>query len=80
MSYKWIRASEIAEYAYCRRAWWLKHARGWQSGSIRQFKRGSRHHNKHGNRIRQVSFLRGLAYALLFAVVAYVVFQFVMGL
>lgn len=79
MSYKWIRASEIAEYTYCRRAWWLKHARGWQSGNIRQFKSGSRYHNKHGDRIRQVSLIRGLAYALLFSVVAYVVFQLATG-
>ena len=79
MSYKWIRASEISEYTYCRRAWWLKQTRGWQPGNIRQLQSGSRYHNKHANRVRQVSFMRSLAYALLFCVVAYVVFQLFIG-
>lgn len=79
MSYKWIRANEIAEYVYCRRAWWLKHARGWESANVRQLRTGERYHNKHGNQVRQVSLMRGLAYALLFTVVAYVVFQLVTG-
>lgn len=80
MSYKWIRASEIAEYAYCRRAWWLKQTRGWQTRNAQQLQMGDRHHNKHGNKVRQVSLMRGLAYALLFCIVAYVVFQLLMGL
>jgi CRISPR/Cas system-associated exonuclease Cas4 (RecB family) len=75
MSYKWIRASEIAEYTYCRRAWWLRHTRGWQQSNIRQLQAGSRHHNKHGNRVRQVILMRGLAYTMLFFIVAFVVFQ-----
>ena len=79
MSYKWIRASEIAEYTYCHRAWWLKHTRGWQPGNKRQLQSGSRYHNRHGNRVRQVSLMRGVAYALLFCVVAYAVFQFLIG-
>jgi hypothetical protein len=79
MSYKWIRASEIAEYSYCRRSWWLKQVRGWQTSNAQQIRTGNRHHNKHGNQLRQVSLIRGLAYALLFCVVAYVVFQLLMG-
>jgi hypothetical protein len=79
MSYKWIRASEIAEYTYCHRAWWLKQTRGWQSGNNRQLQSGSRYHNRHGNRVRQVSLMRGLAYTMLFCVVAYVVFQLLIG-
>ena len=79
MSYQWIRASEIAEYTYCHHAWWLKQTRGWQSGNNRQLRSGSRYHNRHGNRVRQVSLMRGVAYALLFCVVAYAVFQFLIG-
>lgn len=75
MSYKWIRASEIAEYTYCRRAWWLKQTRGWQKVNNHQLQKGSRYHDQHGNRVRQVSLMRGMAYTLLFCVVAYVVFQ-----
>ena len=79
MSYRWIRASEISEYVYCRRAWWLKQTRGLQSGHTRQLQAGQRHHQRHGRRVRQVSWMRGLAYAMLFCVVAYVVFQLLIG-
>jgi CRISPR/Cas system-associated exonuclease Cas4 (RecB family) len=79
MSYKWIRASEISEYVYCRRAWWLKQTRGLQSGHTRQLQAGQRHHQRHGKRVRQVSWMRGLAYAMLFCVVAYIVFQLLIG-
>jgi hypothetical protein len=79
MSYKWIRSSEIAEYIYCRRAWWLRHTRGWESANVRQLRAGSQHHQKHGNQARQVPILRGLAYTMLFFIVAYVVFQLVAG-
>lgn len=79
MSYKWIRASELAEYAYCNRAWWLKQARGWQPGNQDQMQAGTRYHGQHGSRVRQVSLMRGLAYIMLFCVVAYVVFQLLVG-
>ncbi|UCC52951.1 MAG: hypothetical protein JSV68_03105, partial [Anaerolineaceae bacterium] len=79
MSYKWIRTSEISEYVYCRRAWWLKQTHGLQSGHTRQLQAGQRHHQQHGKRVRQVSWMRGLAYAMLFCVVAYVVFQLLIG-
>ncbi len=80
MSYQWIRASEISQYIYCRRAWWLKQRQGWQSDNVRKLRTGARYHNRHGRRVRQVSLLRGLAYTMLFCVVAYVVFQLLLGL
>ena len=80
MSYPWIRASEIAEYVYCNRAWWLKQAKGWQTANTRPLAAGSRYHNKHGNQVRQVPWLRRLAYVLLFCAVAFLVFQLLMSL
>ena len=79
MSYQWIRASEISDYVYCRRAWWLKRARGLGSGNTSRQQAGRRYHNRHGNRVRQVPLLRGLAYVLLFCVVAVIVFQLLIG-
>jgi len=79
MSYQWIRASEIGEYVYCHRAWWLKRVRGLQSGHIRQLQAGQRHHRRHGVQVRKVSWMRKLAYVLIFFVVAIAVFQLLVG-
>ena len=80
MSYPWIRASEIAEYAYCSRAWWLKQVRGWQITDRRPLQAGDRYHRRHGNQVRQISWMRRLAYVLLFVAVAFIVFQLLMSL
>lgn len=80
MSYQWIRASEIGEYVYCNRAWWLKRVRGMQSRNVRQLRAGQHHHKQHGKQIRKISWMRKVAYAMLFIVVAIVVFQLLVGL
>lgn len=46
---RFISASELGEYAYCRRAWWLRAVRGVtteQQG--RRFARGTTAHRRHG--------------------------------
>ncbi len=80
MSYQWIRASEIGEYVFCNRAWWLKRVRGVQSRNVRHLKAGHHYHKQHGNQIRKISWMRKLAYTMLFIVVAIVVFQLLVGL
>lgn len=79
MSYKWINASELSEYLYCRRAWWYKNVKGLNSANMRRMESGSRFHQRHGGRVRRLPLLRGLAYLLIFAAVAIVVFQFAVG-
>jgi len=79
MSEKWTNASELAEYLYCRRAWWYKNVRGLDSANIRRLQTGSRFHRQHGKRLRWLPWLRTLAYLLIFSAVAIVVFQLVTG-
>ncbi len=79
MSYKWVNASELAAYQYCRRAWWYGQVEGHSSAHIRRMERGSRYHLRHGRRVRRVPWLRGLAYVLLFTAVAFAVFQLIIG-
>lgn len=79
MSEKWTNASELAEYLYCRRAWWYKNVRGLNSANIRRMQTGSRFHRQHGKRLRRLPWLRTLAYLLIFSAVAIVVFQLVTG-
>jgi len=55
-----VRASEIGEYVYCHRAWWLHIVEGWTPDSRRRLEAGRRHHRRHG---RRVSLSHGLLIA-----------------
>ena len=79
MSDQWIRASEIGDYLYCRRSWWLKRSRGVASQNVRELKRGSQHHQEHGQLVQQSVWLRRAAYLLIFVVVALVTYSLVGG-
>jgi CRISPR/Cas system-associated exonuclease Cas4 (RecB family) len=80
MSYKWIRASEIGEFVYCRKAWWFRRVKGKKPASIQRLEKGSRYHRQHGSQVRKGSWMRGLAYVLIFVVVAVLVFQLLIGI
>lgn len=64
-----LRASEIAAYLYCQRAWWYQ-----KSGKIpanqAQMDAGSELHVRHGRAWLVSMGLRGLGYLLLLAAVA----------
>lgn len=75
MSDQWINASEISNYVYCRRAWWLQRSQGRASANMRELQQGSAHHQAHGRSLSQSILLRRLAYGLLFLLVAFVTYQ-----
>lgn len=79
MSYPWIRASEIAEYVYCRRAWWLRHVRHIAPANTRQLQAGTRHHEQHGRLVRRSIWATRLAYLAIFSAVAVLVFRLLTG-
>jgi hypothetical protein len=66
-----IRASEIGQYAYCARAWWLGQVQGYRSSNLAAMQQGSAEHSTHGQAVAGYHRLRWLAAALL--VVAVVV-------
>lgn len=74
-----IRASEIAEYVYCRRAWWLSRVAGYAAENVEVLEKGSAYHARHGNRLRRAVFARRVAYLLVFAAVTVFVFLLVRG-
>jgi len=44
---RFVSASELAEYAYCRRAWWLRAVRGEEGeGESERFDRGRLSHRR----------------------------------
>jgi hypothetical protein len=70
-----IRASEIGEYVFCHRAWWLHQVQGHASANVRELAEGTLRHARHGQRVIAAQALRLLAVLLLLAALAAVVFS-----
>lgn len=64
---KVIRASEIGEYVFCRRAWWLRAVQGYESANVREMESGTTAHIQHGRTVSAALALRALALVLLLA-------------
>lgn len=60
-----IRASEIGQYAYCARAWWLGQVVGYRSANVDAMQAGTTRHQVHGRSVVAYHRLRCLALALL---------------
>ena len=60
-----INASEIGQYAYCSRAWWLHRVAGLESANVAEMADGTRRHEEHGHGVRIAFWARWLAYGLL---------------
>ena len=60
-----IRASEIAQYVYCARAWWLGRVLGYRSANHAAMRAGSARHRAHGRAVQAYHVLQRLAVALL---------------
>jgi len=59
-----IRASEIGEYLFCNRAWWLRAMRGHTSANVRELAEGVVAHAHHGRVVGLAAGLRAGALAL----------------
>jgi CRISPR/Cas system-associated exonuclease Cas4 (RecB family) len=62
-----IRASEIGEYVYCARAWWLRRALGWEPEGHERREFGTVLHHRHGRAVAGSRALLLVAGALLLA-------------
>lgn len=60
-----IRASEIGQYAYCARAWWLGRVLGYRSANVEAMREGVAQHRFHGRGVERYHRLRWLAAGLL---------------
>jgi CRISPR/Cas system-associated exonuclease Cas4 (RecB family) len=60
-----IRASEIGQYIFCARAWWLGAVEGVPSAHREEMDAGESAHRQHGRRVRAAVILSRLAWALL---------------
>jgi hypothetical protein len=47
-----IRASELGQYAYCAKAWWLGSVEGVPSSNVRELDAGASAHEQHGQAVQ----------------------------
>lgn len=66
MGQRQVRASEIADFAFCRRAWWYA-LKGEQSHNRDQLEGGGRWHHRHARQVLMAGLLRWVAYGLVVA-------------
>ncbi len=64
-----FRASEIGEYLYCRRAWWLHQVQGLESANAPAMAEGVEAHAGHGRLVGAAAALRAAALLLIGAAV-----------
>jgi len=69
-----IRASEIGEYIYCHRAWWLRHVQGYKSANVQELAAGTAAHTQHGRAVWLSGILRMVA--IILVALAVVIFLF----
>ncbi|NJK78933.1 MAG: hypothetical protein HC914_03080 [Chloroflexaceae bacterium] len=60
-----IRASEIGEYVYCARAWWLRRVAGLEPAGHARRAEGRRRHIRHGRLVQASRLVLVLAVLLL---------------
>ncbi len=60
-----IRASEIGQYSYCARAWWLAQVRDLPPRNVEELESGRAEHHRHGQAVLGYHRLRRWACALL---------------
>lgn len=71
-----IRASEIGQYAYCARAWWLGNVMGVRPSNTQDLARGTAAHEQHGQRLALAGTLRWVALGLfVLAIILFVMSQ-----
>ncbi|NJN16042.1 MAG: hypothetical protein HC822_07035 [Oscillochloris sp.] len=72
---KTIRASEVGEYVYCARAWWLRRVAGFEPEGAERRELGTALHVRHGRAVALSGMLLWLALVLLGVGIVLVFFQ-----
>ena len=65
MSDRIIRASEIGQYDFCAKAWWLGNIEGVPPANLDELQAGTAAHEEHGRKVQRASQLQRMAIGLL---------------
>ena len=65
MSERIIRASEIGQYDYCAKAWWLGSVEGVPPSNVRELQAGTTAHEEHGRQVNRAARVQQIAIGLL---------------
>ena len=60
-----IRASELGQYAFCARAWWLGQVLGYRSTNLAAMRQGDAGHKAHGSQVVQYQRLQRIGFVLI---------------
>jgi hypothetical protein len=80
---RFIRASEVGQYAYCARAWWLNQVQGVASENQEGLEAGKSAHKRHGRAViaaRRWQRLAWLFFVLALGVALLLIYLLVQGL
>ena len=64
MSDRIIRASEIGQYDFCAKAWWLGSIEGVQPSNLHELQAGTIAHEAHGRRVQRAVRMQVAAFIL----------------
>lgn len=76
---RYLKASEVGQYAYCARAWWLGSVLGLPSARQNDLAAGVAAHRAHGRRVRRAGRLTAAAWLLLALAAALGVWRLLAG-
>jgi hypothetical protein len=77
---KYRKASEIGEFVYCHRAWWLHHIQGHDPANRAALEAGQVHHAAHGATVQRAAWVRRVAITLFIVAVLLMVFTLYMSM
>jgi hypothetical protein len=60
-----IRASEIGQYDFCAKAWWLGSVERVPSSNVRELQTGTAAHEQHGREVQRAGYLQQIALVLM---------------
>lgn len=76
MGYQIIKASEIGEYVYCNRAWWMRRTYDVRPQNVQELRAGTVYHQQHGGQVRLGILARRIALVFLFLAISVLLFWF----
>lgn len=75
----YLTASQVGEYVFCHRAWWLHHVRGHAPADSARLSRGRSAHATHGALVRWARILRRSAALFVLIALVWLLLRLVLG-